>query len=844
MMPPCANTVNHQLGQWHSLKNNVTRFVCRRIFSVQTEIGSSSSGEIKKTVEKVHSRMGKHYEKPDPNESLYRISFSLPSIQLDRFPVVLSNFESAKKIYERMVLDGNHEQTEAYVDDDASQLFEIIFPEIVQSRRIGQIEKRHFDAWDYRSEPERVLIERSFAILDQDGDGVISKAELQEFLQRANLPMDDDDDRVLLATLINDRDGSKGIGLDEFRHYWKSCRPNGTQPTTTADQESPLRPGTKNSSLQVHMENITKPIVENNVQIHLQPKNLEVDEHVDFLAVGGPSTYASALVHKAQYPDQSTLHIVGHRFDSNADGSAYYYHERDAFPAYVNRVNTGWYCVYIDLYKRLRSTKSLRNLCQEDRNHVKIGINWYNVLQKPWLLSSIFIPNTYHAMMDLIVRPPRDSLMAQACLHSQRVPQILERVCETLRLPMHAFLRREPDRAVHIEVDGCKQEGNYFDWLNKYAYLPYHSLDPSTFGSLVTEVLAFDRDGAFNPWMFENFHRAFEMVGIEHRTGWFLDCLYVNPDSQESHRLVGTAARFVNMNTGQFKVVSFDKMALSLGPSASIIVAHPDEDKEQRIVRRLLNPVQRTLGRGVDAHEATMWAAGSSSVCLLGVKRGAASSEKLDTFRKFIDGVNQHWTLISEREVRVGDDAYDFFAIQVTGGGHFPSRYTKPDFVLNLLYTTEALFGLNEFSKGDIMYDIVQTRGCGRSITARNTLSFCPLAKNVVSAYGLGGIGMTTAFANGALQLQILEALSNLEGDKAFKEGLRSGRIGQEEALSKLESFYGSNIFQGIDYTPMVDDPQKVARALNVDSSVSTQEKQYIFGTIVATLLGLVVCLV
>lgn len=43
---------------------------------------------------------------------------------------------------------------------------------------------------------------------------------------------------------------------------------------------------------------------------------------------------------------------------------------------------------------------------------------------------------------------------------------------------------------------------------------------------------------------------------------------------------------------------------------------------------------------------------------------------------------------------------FDFCVIQMTGSGNFPSSHTKPDFVLNLLYTTEAVFGLEQFEKG------------------------------------------------------------------------------------------------------------------------------------------------
>jgi hypothetical protein len=758
-------------------------------------------------------------------------------MKIDKFPAQLSNFKNGKAAYERMVLAGNHDQTEVYVDPNANKLFETIFPEIVESRRIGKIEEFHFETWDYRNDPEQVLLERAFRIIDRDHNGTIDKEELDTVLKRSGLTSKEEDDAVFKAV---DKDGSGTIDLAEFQEFWKKS-------SFGKESGAMQRLG---KGIQDFLEGIAKPLVENNVEVLFQPNNLKIDEHADFLAVGGPSTYAAAMIHKAQYPDKSILHVVGHRFDSNADGSAYYYHERDAFPLYVNKVNTGWYCVYADLNKRLRSKASLRDLCVNDRHHVKIALNWMGLLSQPWMLASIFIPNTYHAFSDLVVKKPKESLMAQACLHSQRVPKIVETACEKLGIPTRAFLIRDPSRAIYIDVEGQKKAGEHFDWLNQYADIPYHSLDPSVFGPLVTEALGFNRDGALNPWMFENFHTAFDKLGIKSQKDWFLDCVYVKQDEAESHRLVGKAARFENCANGDSKIVSFDKMVFSLGPSGAVVMDPSLSNKDvvpksKGGLRDTVNALNKVVARGTMAHKGTMWAAGSSSVCMLGVKRGSAAGAKLDTFRKFIDGVNQHWTLIKEREVTVGDEVYDFFVLQMTGGGNFPSRHTKPDFVLNLMYTTEEIFGLNvAFKPGDVIYDIVQSRGCGRSVSARNTVGFQPIAKNLCSAYGLGGIGMTTAFSNGALQLQILEALAPVGGDKELPKGTAQGRIGSEASMAMMKQFYGENIFSGVNYKAMVDDPQKVARAMGVDSSISAQEKKWygypIAGGIAATLLSFV----
>eukprot|EP00591_Stephanopyxis_turris_P005589 CAMPEP_0195530980 /NCGR_PEP_ID=MMETSP0794_2-20130614/34100_1 /TAXON_ID=515487 /ORGANISM="Stephanopyxis turris, Strain CCMP 815" /LENGTH=831 /DNA_ID=CAMNT_0040662609 /DNA_START=54 /DNA_END=2549 /DNA_ORIENTATION=- len=804
-----------------------TRSTRRNKLDERAVLTSASSDRTKEEVRKPKDSHapGKHYEVPDDALSEYEISYSLAPIHVKEFPAKLSNFQVAKDFYERSVLDGNKEQEEVYVDSNAFQLFDTVFPEIVKSRRIGKLEKDHFQTWDYRNEPERVLIEKAFKIIDRDENGFIDTEEIAAIMKRAGLGMDDG---VFDAI---DTDNSGEIDMDEFRKFWESSK-NANGP------EAIRRFG---GALQDYLEEISKPLVENNVEVLLQPKDLKADKHVDLLTVGGPSSYSAALIHKAQYPEKSILHVVGHRFDSNADGSAYYYHERDAFPLYVNKVNTGWYCVYADLNKRFRSFESLRDLCVKDRHHVKIALNWWSLIKNPWMVMHIFIPNTWHAFQDLVVKQPKDSLMAQACLHSQRVPKIVSSVCDSLGLPNRAFLIRDPDRAVYIDVEGQKRAGEHFDWLNSYADIPYHSLDPSVFGSLVTEALAFNRDGALNPWMFENFHHAFKKVGIETKKEWFLDSIYVQPDPAEPHRLVGTSARFKCIASGDVKVVSFDKIIFSLGPSGTVSMdPNMSETPPQASgVRGLMNTVQRTIARGTMAYKGTMWAAGSSSVCLLGIKRGAADGQKLDTFRKFIDGVNQHWTLVKEREVTTGaGDTFDFFVLQMTGGGNFPSRHTKPDFVLNLLYTTEAIFGLEDFEEGDIVYDIIQSRGCGRSVSSRNTVGFSPIAKNAVAAYGLGGIGMTTAFANGALQLQIIEALKEEKGEVHLNKGASTGQIGSDASQTSHNALFGENIFEGVNYKAMIDDPQKVARALGVDSSISATEKKWIGASIASALAG------
>lgn len=86
----------------------------------------------------------------------------------------------------------------------------------------------------------------------------------------------------------------------------------------------------------------------------------------------------------------------------------------------------------------------------------------------------------------------------------------------------------------------------------------------------------------------------------------------------------------------------------------------------------------------------------------------------------------------------------------MTGGGNFPSRKITPDYLVNLLYTTEKMMGivlglylwcvgLNE-DESIVSYDVVQSRGCGRGVSAKNSVAFSPIAENAVGSYALGGL--------------------------------------------------------------------------------------------------------
>ena len=92
---------------------------------------------------------------------------------------------------------------------------------------------------------------------------------------------------------------------------------------------------------------------------------------------------------------------------------------------------------------------------------------------------------------------------------------------------------------------------------------------------------------------------------------------------------------------------------------------------------------------------------------------------------------------MAEKDVFFGDKKYKYFAMQSTGGGNFPSRYTHPETALNVFKANIIpILGLD---RDGIEYDILQVRSCARGVTAQNAFRMSAPASNMVMVYGLGG---------------------------------------------------------------------------------------------------------
>ena len=586
-------------------------------------------------------------------------------------------------------------------------------------------------------------------------------------------------------------------------------------------------------------------------------------EKKDAIFIGGPSTLTACLLYQLRYPDHRVQHLFADRLDSNFDGSAYYYHQRDAAPVYINRVNRGPFCIFVDLHKRWIRPEQLAHQAETDRHHVKISLNWTNM--KIRYLWTIFVPNVWHMVNDLWLKERKRSMITHVIEHACRTVPIVRAISEKTKTPVETMLIHGKNKANYAAFAGSKTSPkDHFTWLNSFARLPFDEISRDGFGPEVVQVLDFPNDGLIAPMIIEHLQQQIaahdklihpnETTSVS-RPSALLTKLFVRADSpHDPTRVRVTSIEWKDTKTHQTHRMAADRVFLSLGPSGHIRIAppalswprhaldvalrktsHPQsvqhtnggyEPTLASLWRHSLNAISARFFRGSYCLKDAMWASGSSSVILLGIDLSRSTASQLDVFSRFIDGVNQHWTLIAQRDVSLPltSDAgspthtFRFFAIQMTGGGNFPSRLIRPDFVLNLLYTTEKMYGLDVGE--DIVYDLIQSRGCGRAVSAQNTIAFQKLASNAVTSYALGGIGMTTMFANGEKMLQMIE-----EDD----EGLRRSR---QELCGETDRF-----LDGIDYSFLCSDSQ-LSRFLGFDNKMTKREKITVIGSAIALLIG------
>ena len=88
-------------------------------------------------------------------------------------------------------------------------------------------------------------------------------------------------------------------------------------------------------------------------------------------------------------------------------------------------------------------------------------------------------------------------------------------------------------------------------------------------------------------------------------------------------------------------------------------------------------------------------------------------------FRDHIDAHNKHLVRLAEREIVCGGRRFQMFALQTTGGGHFPVKDAHPETAVNILKANVVpLLGLD--AEEGVEWDIVSVRSCARGVTAQN----------------------------------------------------------------------------------------------------------------------------
>jgi hypothetical protein len=91
--------------------------------------------------------------------------------------------------------------------------------------------------------------------------------------------------------------------------------------------------------------------------------------------------------------------------------------------------------------------------------------------------------------------------------------------------------------------------------------------------------------------------------------------------------------------------------------------------------------------------------------------------------------------------------------------------------------------------------------------------------------YALGGIGMTTMFSNGERMVQMIE-----QNDKTLKK-------------TDKKTTGTDHLLDGIDYSFMTDETQRLSRFLGFNNSLSEKEEKLVAGLILIMILGLIITL-
>jgi len=497
--------------------------------------------------------------------------------------------------------------------------------------------------------------------------------------------------------------------------------------------------------------------------------------------IGGPAAAMAAVIQSSGRESGRVQYInYGDKGASNWKGSASYYHIRDAIPVYYWPDNHGAYTLYATVKHFLESHCSperyLKEVCSNP-NWNKLRLSIVDVIREPSVLS-LFAKNQYYAMGDVglhmawtRLKPAHLTTAHTTTNHAH----ISKEVVKKLNLPKPAIMESRPEaKAVHVHVGDdatLVETNNVFEHLKEVAgdlvenvKLTEEEIEARGYdSSFVKQVLEFPRDGYIPPYVDGMIEDMIVRRGGSHLTSAKLTKIYVAPTNDDDCRVTRIVLRDDN---GRDLTLPVRSLFLSLGPSMRSLQIQDENGiiKENNLL------------------ETMMHASGLSSILMIKVDPEKISPEGITKFRDHIDAHNKHIVRLMEKTVTVSGKSFLMFAMQATGGGHFPNAHAHAETGLNVLKANVIPLLKLDSTEG-VEYDIISCRSCARGITAQNTFRFAAPAANMSMIYGIGGIGMTTMGANGlflhALMTKRKELSSGSVTQSEFVEALATSSFGQ-----------------------------------------------------------------
>lgn len=500
------------------------------------------------------------------------------------------------------------------------------------------------------------------------------------------------------------------------------------------------------------------------------------------LYIGGPAALFSAALQSrsGQDPHKVLFCHDSKRGTSNWKGSASYFHIRDCIPVYYWPDNHGAYVLWITAahwLKRWLDPKGYKKELETEQNWNNLRLDVPALFKEPatvWL----FMKNTFNAWKDVGLSMDRskvggaveDKTAWTTTDHAFLSHQIIEKLDAPKPVIMKSDMGLGAALHLHLGDNGLDEENNVIGHLSKVAgdlirhrRVSEQELTARGYNTdYVKQALEFQHDGYMPPYVDGMLEQMVKDEGGNSRGGLRLRKILVVQKDDDIHV---TRAVFENLVTGSEETVDVRSLYMSLGPS-------------MRTLKVL--PTNSSVTKNMMQH--MMWASGSSIIVMVRVDKEKVADHKMTKFRDHIGAHNKHLVRLAEREVVSGGRRFQVFAMQTTGGGHFPMKNAHAETAVNILKANcVPTLGLD--SEDGIEWDVISVRSCARGVTAQNVFRMAAPASNMVMMYGIGGIGMTTMAPNALLMKAVMGARQELSrGDisnQEFAQKLRESNFSQ-----------------------------------------------------------------